>query len=150
MRTTARLITVGLVAALAVSCNTQRVRIAGQSMSPTLKDGERVTIARGYDKLERGDIVALKYPRDTSKSFVQRIVGLPGEEISSTEGVVFVNGRKVEEPYVLDGNRFPDTWGPTKIAAGAYFVMGDNRGNSSDSRSWGTVKQELIWAKVLR
>ena len=135
---------------LSISCDTQRVKIAGQSMSPTLKDGERITIARGYDKLERGDIVALKYPLDTSKSFVQRIVGLPGEEISSTNGIVSVNGRKLEEPYVLDANRLGDSWGPTKIAAGAYFVMGDNRGNSSDSRSWGTVKQELIWAKMPR
>ena len=150
MRTTSRLITVGLVTALAAACNVQRSRIAGQSMSPTLKDGERITIVRGYDKLERGDIVALKYPKDTSKSFVQRIVGLPGEDISSTEGVVSVNGRRLEEPYVLDANRSRDSWGPTRIAAGAYFVMGDNRGNASDSRSWGTVKQELIWGKLSR
>ena len=136
--------------ALLASCDTQRVRIAGQSMSPTLKDGESVTIKRGYDTLMRGDIVALRYPRDTSKSFVQRIVGLPGEEMSSIDGIVSVNGRKIDEPYVLDANRSADSWGPTKIPAGAYFVMGDNRGNASDSRSWGTVKQELIWAKVDR
>ena len=119
-------------------------------MAPTLKHGERAVATRGIDRLERGEIVAFRYPRDESKSFVKRIVGLPGEQIEMRDGWVFINGRQIDEPYVIAANRSPETWAQPTIPAGEYFVMGDNRRNSADSRHWGTVRRDLVWAKVAR
>jgi signal peptidase I len=88
-------------------------------------------------------------PKDESKSFVKRIVGLPGDEIQSTNGSILINGLPFPEPYVVEANRSVDSWGPIKVPAGQYFMMGDNRRNSSDSRFWGLVRGEAIWAKVI-
>ena len=118
-------------------------------MEPTLKDGERGFATRVFDRLERGDIVAFKYPRNQSRSFVERIVGLPGERIEMTSGTGVLNGRPLDENYVLDVNRSRETWGPITIADGEYFIMGDNRTHSSDSRTWGTVRRDLIWAQII-
>lgn len=103
---------------------------------------------RSFDEIRRGDIVALRSPRDESKSFVKRVVGLPGDRIQSTEGIVMINGQVLEESYVMEPNRSRDSWGPITVAEGEYFVMGDNRRNSSDSRTWGTVKRAGIWARI--
>ena len=99
-------------------------------------------------RLLRGDIVAFRYPKDESKSFVKRIVGVPGERIESTNGAIAINGRRLAEPYVDDANRSHDSWGPITVPEGQFFVMGDNRLNSSDSRTWGLVRRDAIWAKV--
>jgi signal peptidase I len=141
-------VAIALVVVAAASACDVRMRIEGQAMEPALKAGGGATVTRRFDSISRGDIVAHKYPNDHSRNFVKRIIGLPGEEISSTDGVIFVNGQRLDEPYVLDSNRSVDSWGPTKIKPGEYFVMGDKRNNSSDSRMWGTVRQELIWGKV--
>jgi signal peptidase I len=93
--------------------------------------------------------VGFKYPKDESKSFVQRIIGQPGDRIEMKEGRVTVNGHSLEEPYVAEANRSQDSWGPVTIGAGQYFLMGDNRRNSSDSRSWGLVRRDAIWAKLI-
>jgi signal peptidase I len=119
-------------------------------MSPTLKNGERAVAARGVNRLERGEIVVFRYPHDESKSFIKRIVGLPGEQIEMRNGSVFINGRQIDEPYVVAANRSADTWAQRTIPAGEYFMMGDNRRNSADSRHWGTVRRDLVWAKVAR
>jgi signal peptidase I len=94
-------------------------------------------------------VVGLRYPEDESKSFVERIIGLPGERIAMREGYVFINDKPLDEPYVLETNRSKDSWGPMTVETGNYFVMGDNRKNSSDSRSWGLVRRDAIWAKVI-
>jgi signal peptidase I len=142
---------IGLLALIILSsgCVVQPVRARGNAMAPTLKDGERLFALRSFPQLERGDIVGFKYPRDESKSFVQRIVGLPGERIEMTNGTVVINGRRLEETYVIAANRSSETWGPRTVADGEYFVMGDNRKNSSDSRQWGTVRRAAIWAKIM-
>jgi signal peptidase I len=127
-----------------------RVNIMGDAMAPTLNDGDSAIATRRFDRLDRGDIVALRYPRDELKSFVKRIVGLPGERIEMADGRVSIDGRPLDEPYVLDANRSRDTWGPRTVPDGEYFVMGDNRRNSSDSRSWGTVTHGAIWAKIVQ
>ena len=142
-------VAVCLLVALAWGCGTSSLKIVGTAMSPTFKNGDSVLATRTIDKLERGDIVGFRYPEDESKSFIQRIVGLPGERIESRDGIIIVNGRPLDEPYVADSNRSKDSWGPKLIPQGHYFMMGDNRGNSADSRSWGTVKRELVWAKVM-
>jgi len=82
------------------------------------------------------------------RSFVLRIIGLAGERIGMTDGQVEIDGRRLDEKYVAEANRLSDTWGPIVIPQDEYFVMGDNRRNSSDSRSWGTVRHHLIWAKI--
>jgi len=143
-----------LVSVCFAAC-TRRVDIVGEAMAPTLKNGESAITTPALGRLERGDIVGFKYPRDASKSFVLRIIGLPGERIEMTNGQVAIDGRRLDEKYVVEANRSSntggpsDTWGPITIPAGEYFVMGDNRRNSFDSRSWGTVRRDLIWAKVL-
>jgi signal peptidase I len=137
------------VVVLIAGCGALRVDIVGDAMAPTLRNGESALATRSFDQLDRGDIVGFRYPRDESMSFVQRIVGLPGESIQMLEGQVLIDGQVLDEKYVALGNRSNDSWGPIAIAAGHYFMMGDNRGNSSDSRSWGTVRRDAIWAKMI-
>ena len=143
------LVAVALASVASAACNAS-VRNMGEAMSPTLKDDQFVTVTRAFKTIGRGDIVVFKYPRDESKSFVKRVVGVPGDQISSTDGIVSINGKPLDEPYVVEGNRSHDTWGPIAIPAEQYFTMGDNRRNSSDSRHWGTVKRGAIWVKVDR
>ena len=144
--TIARRIGVGLLILWSAACG--RMVNAGNAMAPTLQDGERLAVTSIVEPLERGDIVVFRYPVDESKTFVKRIVGLPGDEIGVVDGRVTVNGRLLEEPYVLAANRSSDRLGPYKVPDGQYFVVGDNRRNSSDSRHWGPVRRDLIVAKV--
>jgi signal peptidase I len=130
-------------------CGTTRINIAGNAMAPTLKMGDKALATRTFTDLARTDVVGLRYPEDESKSFVERIIGLPGERIAMREGYVFINDKPLDEPYVLETNRSKDSWGPMTVETGNYFVMGDNRKNSSDSRSWGLVRRDAIWAKVI-
>jgi signal peptidase I len=122
----------------------------GHAMEPTLQDGERLIALKNINRLERGQVVIFRYPQDVSKSFVKRIVGLPGEEVAIKDGRVFIDGQEIDEPYVAAENRSADTREPRAIPDGEYFVLGDNRRNSSDSRHWGTVRRELVWAQVAR
>ena len=130
-----------------VGCSGQ-VNIVGESMAPTLKNGESVVMIRPVTTIERGDIVGFRYPADESKNFIQRIVGVPGDRIESVQGRILIDGQVFEEPYILEANRSADSWGPLTVPDERFFVMGDNRRNSSDSRSWGPVERRLIWAKV--
>lgn len=126
-----------------------RLTVVGNAMAPTLNDGDQVIVTRAIDQLRRGDIVAFRYPRDESKSFLQRIVGLPGEQVAMMDGLVAINGTPIEEPYVDAASRSPETWGPVSVPDDSYFVLGDNRQHSSDSRDWGVVPRGSIWAKVV-
>jgi signal peptidase I len=142
---------VGLVCLVLLSTGgvLQPIRVEGGAMEPTLGNGDRAFATRVFAQLERGDVVAVKYPRNESKSFVMRIVGLPGERIEMANGTVSINGRTIDDSYVHRDRRSSDTWGSRTIPEGEYFMMGDNRRNSSDSRTWGTVRRDLIWAKVV-
>jgi len=144
----AALVVIAAVVCPAPACGVTSVTIRGSSMSPAFKDGETAIGVRNVDPIVRGDVIGFRYPRDETKSFIQRVIGLPGEDIEITNGRVAINGRPIEEPYVLPENNVPFSLSRRRIADGEYFVMGDNRGNSSDSRSWGTVKRPAIWLKV--
>lgn len=126
----------------------QPVRVEGKAMMPALKGGDKVFMKKRFDDLNRGDIVVHYYPVDTTKSYIKRIVGLPGETLMIEDGKVFINGTQLEEPYLPDDWKSVDSLpAPVKIPDGHYFVLGDNRRNSSDSRYWGTLPRDLIYGK---
>ena len=111
--------------------------VPSSSMYDTISEDDRVTIFRlayVFSDPKRGDIVSFYYPDDESEIFIKRIIGLPGEVIQGIDGYVYINGNKLEEPYT-DGAYTAD-FGPYEIPDGMYFMMGDNRGNSLDSRYW--------------
>ena len=125
----------------------QNYRIEGPSMMPTLQNHQYILVDKltyFFGSPHRGDVIVFEYPKDTSEDFVKRIVGVPGDTVQvAANGVVSVNGVTINEPYVNDlGNPY----GPTIVTLGPnqYFVLGDNRGDSSDSRAWGPVPRNDI------
>ncbi len=143
-----------MIAALVVVFIVQPVKVEGTSMLPRLHDGERIFVNKmiyyGLPPLERGDIVVFWYPEDPSKSYIKRIVGLPGETVQIREGHVLINGRELEENYLdaqLNHQRVNQQ--PLFVKDHYFFVMGDNRDNSSDSRYWGLVPEKYIYGKAL-
>jgi len=132
----------------------QPVKVEGTSMMPTLSDQERIFINKftyrfGIEDIRRGDMVVFLFPGDTTKSYIKRVIGVPGDEVEVKEGAVLLNGSVVEEPYVpaefLDRISAPRTI----VKAGEYYVMGDHRSASNDSRSWGTVPKQYIYGKAV-
>jgi signal peptidase I len=129
----------------------QPVRVEGTSMQPELRDQDRLFInkfAYRFEGISRGDVVVFHYPRDPSKSYIKRIIALPGDTLSIDEGRVYVNGKRVEEPYVPRRYRDARSLPHTVIPDGDYFVMGDHRSISSDSRDFGPVERDLIYGKA--
>jgi signal peptidase I len=132
----------------------QAFRVQGTSMQPLLQDGERIVVNKllyRFHAIERGDVVVFWYPREPSVSFIKRVVGLPGDILELREGYLYVNGRVLEEPY-LDGKpsfRDLSNMPPTEVKPGFYFVMGDHRGSSNDSRNWGEVPEKYIYGKAV-
>jgi signal peptidase I len=140
-----------IAAACSPVVNVQPVKIEGAAMLPALKDGDRIIIDRNVDKIERGDIVIFYYPDAPTKSYLKRIVGLPNETVDIREGKVFINGTPLDEPYIDPQlNQSHRSMEARKLAADQYFVCGDNRDNSSDSRIWGPLGQKFIYGKYLR
>lgn len=135
----------------------QPVRIVGAAMSPTLNDGDRVFVSKAFLSIKRGDIVIFYFPLDRSKSFIKRVVGLPGDTIDvGIDGRITINGQPLDEPYLSpERNQNPQQrWKQVReefkhISPDSYFVMGDNRDAANDSRSWGTVPKSLIYGKFL-
>jgi signal peptidase I len=98
--------------------------------------------------VERGDVVVFWYPKDVTKSFIKRIVGVPGDRVEMRAGELFVNGRRIAEPYLASDFRGEDSFSAVVVPKGEYFVLGDHRTSSNDSRSWGTVPQKYIYGKA--
>lgn len=125
--------------------------VRGQSMMPTYRDGEVLTvnkIAYLVGSPERGDVVGMYFPGETQKRFIKRVVGLPGETVTVFQGHVFINNLPLDEGYLASTVvTLPDL--KRTLVRGEYFVMGDNRGNSSDSRAWGPVPESFIVGKVV-
>ena len=129
----------------------QPVKVEGIAMEPALKDGDRIFIDRKVDALKRGDIVVFYYPADPAKSYIKRIVGLPGEAVEIREGKVLVNGTALDEPYVNPANnRVMSARAERRVPAESYYVIGDNRDNSNDSRMWGPLQRKFIYGKFVR
>jgi signal peptidase I len=121
------------------------VRVDGIAMKPALNDGDRLILNTNVEELKRGEIISFLYPKDNSKFFIKRIVGLPNETLEIREGKVFIDGNVLDEPYILEEfNQSKSNFPPRKIKNNNFFVIGDNRDNSSDSRYWGTVSKDLI------
>jgi len=132
----------------------QFARIEGQAMAPTLQDQERVVVNKLVYRMgepRRGDIVMLYYPLNPEKLFVKRVIAEEGDTVRIVDGRVNVNDVALkDDDYVLAGFRSHDDWGPHVIPQGYYFVMGDHRNNSSDSRHWGMVPKRYILGRVSR
>jgi len=123
--------------------------VRGQSMRPGIEDGDRILIDRFsymFSSVERGDIVVLGYPLDPSLDYIKRVIGVPGDEVQIRAGEVFVNGVAMAEPYVRDIDR--TSYFMTLVEEGHFFVLGDNRPHSSDSREFGQVPADLLKGKV--
>jgi len=130
----------------------QPVKVEGTSMLPELKDQERIFVNKfvyRFGKISRRDIVVFWYPRDPSKSFIKRVIGLPGDTIEIRKGIVYVNGDPLDEPYLIPKYMDQKSMDPRTVEYGYYFVMGDDRKFSSDSRVWGLVPEKYIYGKAV-
>ncbi|MBS1832634.1 MAG: signal peptidase I [Acidobacteria bacterium] len=129
------------------------VKVEGTSMMPTLSDQERIFINqfvyRFTGDVERGDTVVFWYPQDTSKSYVKRVIGLPGDTVRVEEGDVYVNDRKLPESYVPPEFKDMASYPEVRVPPDHYYVMGDHRSSSNDSRAWGTVPRRYIYGKAV-
>jgi signal peptidase I len=129
-----------------------KVKIPSGSMENTIMVGDRVItyrLAYLFGEPKRGDIVVFPFPDDESEDFIKRIIGLPGETVEGKNGLVYVDGVPLDEPYVKD--KLDSDFGPYKVPADSYFMMGDNRNMSKDSRYWTNkfVKKEKIRGKAI-
>jgi len=143
-----------LIAVLVILFLYRPVKVEGTSMMPTLFDQERLFINQfsykfGLGDIKRGDTVVFWYPEDPTKSYIKRVIGLPGDTVEVREGQVIVNGRKLEENYVPAEYRDDRPYPPTVIPPDDYFVLGDHRISSNDSRAWGFVPRAFIYGKAV-
>jgi signal peptidase I len=140
-----------VVCVLLITYVVQAFKVQGTSMSPELKDGERILVNKFLyylGDIERGDVVVFWYPEDPQLSFIKRVVALPGETVEIRSGAVFVNGTPIDEPYVVGANADLRSFPPHEVRPGHYFVLGDNRKGSNDSRSWGLVPERYVYGKA--
>jgi signal peptidase I len=132
----------------------QPVKVEGTSMMPGLVDQERIFVNKflyrfGIGGIERGDLVVFWYPFDQSKSYIKRVIGLPGDVVSIDRGTVTINGKPVAEDYVLPEYRDGVSMTARTVDTDHYFVLGDHRNSSNDSRNWGLVPRSCIYGKAV-
>ena len=130
----------------------QPVKVEGGSMEPGLEDQERIFInklAYSLEDIKRGDIVVFRYPRDPRKSFIKRVIGLPGDRVRVAEGHVFLNGKIVPESYVPEEYFDSRSMREITVPPDSYFVLGDHRSMSNDSRDFGPVGRSYIYGKAV-
>ncbi len=145
------LIAIGLALVIIVFLY-QPVKVEGTSMAPLLSDQERIFINKfvyRFEPIQRGDVVVFWYPLDHSKSFIKRVVGLPGETVEIRQGTVYVDGKIVPEPYVPAQYEDLSDFGPKHVDKDNYFVMGDHRISSNDSRVFGPVPIQYIYGRAV-
>jgi signal peptidase I len=130
----------------------QPVKVEGTSMMPSLVNQERIFINKfvyRFYPIQRGDTVVFQFPRDTSKSYIKRVIGMPGDTVDVDHGTVIVNGKRLDEPYVPDEMRDMQTAKTTTLKPDEYYVMGDHRNSSNDSRNWGPVERKYVYGKAV-
>ncbi len=145
------LIAIGLALVIIVFLY-QPVKVEGTSMAPLLSDQERIFINKfvyRFEPIQRRDVVVFWYPLDHSKSFIKRIIGLPGESVNIRQGIVYVNGHAIDEPYVPAQYEDMSDYGPVLVPKDSYFVMGDHRISSNDSRVFGPVASKFIYGRAV-
>ena len=163
-------IILALLVFMALHLSIQNYRVEGPSMEPTLEQDEYLIVNKlvylrldpagvasalpfyeaeedeteGYlfQSPKRGEVVVFRSPRDADRDFVKRVIGLPGDTVEMVNGTVYINGLQLLEPYIIKNDN--TTMGPVEIEPGTLFVLGDNRGASNDSRSWGPVPAENL------
>ena len=127
-----------------------RFKVLSVSMEPTLHEGQYLLISKQTHKiwpLRRGDVIVFQFPRNLEKNYIKRLVGLPGETVELRNGKLYINGELTPEPWLSKEIRTSS--GKWHVGEDEYFVMGDNRNNSSDSRAWGAVSKKLVIGKAL-
>jgi len=175
MREFVEAIVLALVVFFVIQLSIQNFKVEGSSMDPTLHEGQFLLVNKVvYAQLDmerlsrlipfwdadeegkrylfhppkRGEVIVFRFPLDTSRDFVKRVIAVPGETIEIRAGVVYINGRVLNEPYLRPGAMSREFMAPRTMGEGQYFVMGDNRRASNDSRDWGPVAEEYIIGKV--
>lgn len=145
------LIAIGLALVIIVFLY-QPVKVEGTSMAPLLSDQERIFINKfvyRFEPIQRRDVVVFWYPLDHSKSFIKRVIALPGENVEIRQGIVYVNGRAIDEPYVPTQYEDMSDYAPFTVPKDSYFVMGDHRISSNDSRVFGPVASKFIYGRAV-
>ncbi len=141
-----------LTAILIVVFVVQPVKVEGTSMQPRLFDHERIFVNKfvyHFAEIDRGDIVVFWFPREPTKSLIKRVIGLPGDRVEIHSGKVFVNNRQLNEAYVRSEYFDKRSYGPLEVPENNYFVMGDHRNSSNDSRHWGCVPRRNIFGRAI-
>ncbi|HET8644168.1 MAG TPA: signal peptidase I, partial [Vicinamibacteria bacterium] len=129
----------------------QAFRVQGTSMLPLLADSERIIVNKfvyRFRHIDRGDVVVFWYPKDPSVSFIKRVIGVPGDTVELRRGDLLLNGQRVREEYVLAAFRDDESHDAVVVPRGYYYVLGDHRSSSNDSRSWGEVPEKYIYGKA--
>jgi signal peptidase I len=140
------------VSVLIITFLYQPVRVEGTSMLPRLEDHDRLFINKfvyRISSIHRGDVVVFHYPRDPEKSYIKRVIALPGDRILIDHGRVFLNGKLLWENYVPEQYRDMRSMAEMIVPEDSYFMMGDHRSISSDSREFGPVDRDLIYGKAV-
>src|SRR5215472_3408793 len=145
------LIAIGLALVIIVFLY-QPVKVEGTSMAPLLSDQERIFINKfvyRFEPIQRGDVVVFWYPLDHTKSFIKRVVGLPGETVEIRQGALYVNAKVIPEPYVPPQYEDNSDYGPYTVEKDHFFVLGDHRISSNDSRVFGAVPSQFIYGRAV-
>ncbi|HUX77749.1 MAG TPA: signal peptidase I [Anaerolineae bacterium] len=148
LRETLETILLTVIIFLVLNTATGRFQVRGSSMEPTLHDGQYLVIGKlvyWIHPPERGDVIVFEPPNNPSDDYIKRIVGLPGEQLEIRDRGIWIDGILLEEPYIASPGSYAGAWG---LGEGEYFVLGDNRSNSSDSHSWGVLPRENIIGKA--
>lgn len=134
---------------IGINAVSARVRVDGISMRPTLENGEFVLINKmsyRFSEVERGDIIVFHFPLDPEEELIKRVIGLPGDQVVVKNNQVYVNGQMLNEPYIAQPPIYSGEW---TVLEGQFFVLGDNRNNSNDSKDWGLLPAENVVGKAI-
>ena len=148
LRETLETVLLTVILFLVLNTATGRFQVRGSSMEPTLHDGQYLVISKltyWVHPPERGDIIVFEPPNNPTDDYIKRVVGLPGEQVEIREGIVWVDGVRLEEPYIANSGFYSGAW---SLGEGEYFVLGDNRNNSSDSHNWGILPEKNVVGKA--